>query len=400
MNSTKNILLFDDSTRENLLPLTFTRPIAELRVGITTLKDKWEYVMKCKCSYYTVDYLSKKYPARFESINVFINASVIASEDLAVAIHELNKGEALVSGDIPIAYCSDSPRNPESAGIGKEFKIITYSAGFQCIRNSWDLFVMNDRILRDDFRRLTAGRKSQVLSDTNTILGNGQLFVEEGVKCESTTINTLTGPVYIGKEVEIMEGTVVRGPLALCDHATLKMGAKIYGATTLGPHCKAGGEVHNSIFTGYSSKAHDGFLGNAVLGEWCNLGADTNNSNLKNNYARVKLWNYPQEKFIDTGLQFCGLIMGDHSKCGINTMFNTGTVVGVSANLFGAGFPRNFVPSFSWGGSGGYIVYKPDKALEAAAVAMQRRNIELSDDDKAILNQVYTLTEKFRNFQN
>ena len=255
---------------------------------------------------------------------------------------------------------------------------------------------MNQKVIRDDFQRIVKNRKSKNLSDTNKILGAENVFVEEGVKCECAIINATTGPIYVGSEVEIMEGSIIRGPLALCNNAMLKLGAKIYGATTIGPYCKVGGEVYNSIFTGFSSKAHDGFLGNAILGEWCNLGADTNNSNLKNNYASVKLWSYPDEHFIDTGLQFCGLIMGDHSKCGINTMFNTGTVVGVSANIYGAGFPRNFIPSFAWGGPGGFITYKPEKAFETASIAMGRRGKTLTDEDKSILLKVYELSEKYR----
>ncbi|RPJ66900.1 MAG: glucose-1-phosphate thymidylyltransferase, partial [Alphaproteobacteria bacterium] len=215
---------------------------------------------------------------------------------------------------------------------------------------------------------------------------------------ECAVINANTGPVYIGKNAEIMEGSLIRGPFALCEHSVLKMGAKIYGATTIGPFSKVGGEINNSIITGNSNKAHDGFLGNSVLGEWCNLGADTNNSNLKNNYAEIKLWNYNSEKFTKTGLQFCGLFMGDHSRCGINTMFNTGTVVGVSSNIFGTGFPRNFIPSFSWGGNAGFMVYQKPKAYEAAENAMQRRNVQFTSDDIKILDAVFDLTEKYRKF--
>jgi UDP-N-acetylglucosamine diphosphorylase/glucosamine-1-phosphate N-acetyltransferase len=245
---------------------------------------------------------------------------------------------------------------------------------------------------------LTNGRKSQAISQTNTIIGRENIFIEPGAKIEAAIINASYGPVYIGYDAEIMEGAIVRGPLAMCEHSTLKMGAKIYGATTIGPYCKVGGEVNNSVFTGYSNKAHDGFLGNSVLGEWCNLGADSNNSNLKNNYATVKLFNYPASRFIDTKLQFCGLFMGDHSKCAINTMFNTGTVVGVSTNIFGSGFPRNFVPSFSWGGAAGFMVYKVDKAIETAEIVFGRRNMEFSDDDKEIFQKVFELTEKYRTY--
>jgi UDP-N-acetylglucosamine diphosphorylase/glucosamine-1-phosphate N-acetyltransferase len=261
----------------------------------------------------------------------------------------------------------------------------------------WDIFSNNEKAIASDFELITKGRTSANLSNTNRYIGNN-IFIEEGAKVEFSILNATTGPIYIGKDAEIMEGAIVRGPLALCEHAALKMGAKIYGATTIGPHSKMGGEISNSVIFGYSNKAHDGFLGNSVLGEWCNLGADTNNSNLKNNYALVKVWNYPQERFINTNLQFCGLIMGDHSKSGINTMFNTGTVVGVSANIFGDGFPRNFIPSFSWGGAQGFTVFTINKAFEVASQVMKRRNIDFSDDDKAILTHIFEVTEKYRRF--
>jgi UDP-N-acetylglucosamine diphosphorylase/glucosamine-1-phosphate N-acetyltransferase len=243
---------------------------------------------------------------------------------------------------------------------------------------------------------LTKGRKSQPLNNSCRNIGKGKIFIEEGASANDTTFNTTTGCIYIGKDAEVMEGSVVRGPFALCEHSVLKMSSKIYGATTIGPHSKVGGEVNNSVVFGYSNKAHDGFLGNSVIGEWCNLGADTNNSNLKNNYANVKLWNYSGENFIDTGLQFCGLIMGDHSKCGINTMFNTGTVAGVSSNIFGSGFPRNFIPSFSWGGAQGFTTYRFEHAIETAQLVMQRRNTELTDNDKDILKYIFDNDEKFR----
>lgn len=396
MKNTINTILFDDSNRNNLLPLTFTRPVSELRIGITTIKEKWELLLQSTCSFHTVDYLTRKYPVKLETDNLFVNAAVVPDEKLIQDILKLKTGELLKKKNLIIAYRSDQPENIVKNGWEGRFITFNYDEEIVCIEHSWDIFEKNDKVLRDDFNRITRRRKSQKLSPTNTLLGEENIFAEEGAKCECATINATTGPVYIGSDVEIMEGTVIRGPLALCNHATLKLGSKIYGATTIGPYCKVGGEVHNSVFTGYTSKAHDGFLGNAVLGEWCNLGAGTNNSNLKNNYALVKLWDYTSEHFIDTGLQFCGLIMGDHSKCGINTMFNTGTVVGVSANIFGAGFPRNFIPSFTWGGPGKSILYKIDKAFETAVVAMARRGIELSEEDKSILLKVFGLTEKYR----
>jgi UDP-N-acetylglucosamine diphosphorylase/glucosamine-1-phosphate N-acetyltransferase len=247
-----------------------------------------------------------------------------------------------------------------------------------------------------DFALLTAGRKSAPLSETVSVLSRENVFVEEGFSGEYFTLNASTGPVFLGKGSEIMEGSVIRGPLALGSHSTVKLAAKIYGPTTIGPHCKAGGEINNSVLQGFSNKGHDGFLGNAVVGEWCNLGADTNNSNLKNNYTEVKVWNYPSNRFIRTGLQFCGLIMGDHSKTGINTMLNTGTVAGVSANIFGSGFPRNFIPSFSWGGAAGLVDYKLEKAFETMEEVMRRRDLELTETDKVIFRHIFKETEKYR----
>lgn len=395
MEHFNNIILFDGPSREDLLPLTFTRPVAALRTGISTLKEKWEFITGMDCSYETAPYLQGKYPRITTSNNLYIDGSIIPDENLWYELQKLNPEEVLLSEEQVIAYISMDPLTQDELLSGDRTGI-PYEAECLAIRNTWDIFSLNDQVLRDDFHRLTNKRSSQALSQTNNVLGVENIFVEEGARVEFATLNATTGPIYIGKDVEIMEGALVRGPLALCEHSSLKLGAKIYGATTIGPWCKVGGEVHNSVFTAYSSKAHDGFLGNAVLGEWCNLGADTNNSNLKNNYVHVKLWNYPRNRFVQTGLQFCGLIMGDHSKSAINTMFNTGTVVGVNANIFGAGFPRNFIPSFTWGGPGGIIEYKLDKAFETASVVMERRGLILNNEEKKILEEVYRQTEKYR----
>jgi len=393
MEKKLNFVLFDDSNRNELLPLTFTKPVSQLRIGITTLHEKWELLLGSACSSLTADYLSGKYQAVIQNDNLFINAAVIPDEGLIKAILSLDMGEMLKNNDTLIAYRSTSPATEDH---DKLFRSSDYKNEVIAIKNTWDLFRLNDRVLREDFKRLTLKRKSQVLSTTNKVLGESNIFVEEGVKCECAVINAETGPVYLGRDAEVMEGALIRGPFALCEYSTLKMGAKIYGATTIGPYCKVGGEINNCVISAYSNKAHDGFLGNAVIGEWCNLGADSNNSNLKNTYAVVKLWSYTKERFVDTGLQFCGLIMDDHSKCGINTMFNTGTVVGVCANIFGAGFPRNFIPSFTWGGPGGVITHKPDVALKTAREVMARRNIELTMADEVILCKVFELTKKYR----
>lgn len=388
-----NYILFDGNVRNQLLPFTFTRPVADIRVGILTIREKWEHLLGFTTTTVTEDYLSEKYPFLELEKNIFINASFLPSENLANIVKGLAENQAVFFEEEPIAFFTTEGQEVDF----ENFDIIPYSyKDILRIEHIWDIFSKNGEAINRDFEMLTKGRKSQPIPEGVWIKNPQNIFIEEGAKIEFCTLNASEGPVYIGKDTEIMEGALVRGPFALCEHATLKMGAKIYANTTVGPHSKVGGEVNNSVIFGYSNKGHDGFLGNSVLGEWCNLGADTNNSNLKNNYAEVRLWNYQTEGFARTGLQFCGLMMGDHSKCGINTMFNTGTVVGVSANIFGSGFPRNFVPSFSWGGSGGFTTYKTDKAFEVAKVVMGRRNIEFSEMDAKILEHVFEETAKWR----
>ncbi len=388
-----NYILFDGSVRNQLLPFTFTRPVADIRVGILTIREKWEHLLGFTTTTVTEDYLSEKYPFLELKKNILINASFLPSENLANIIKGLEENQAVFFEEEPIAFFTTEGQEVDF----ETFDIIQYAHNDVLrIEYIWDIFSKNGEAIKRDFEMLTQGRKSQPIPEGVWTKNPQNIFIEEGAKIEFCTLNASEGPIYIGKDAEIMEGALVRGPFALCEHSTLKMGAKIYTNTTVGPHSKVGGEVNNSVIFGYSNKGHDGFLGNSVLGEWCNLGADTNNSNLKNNYAEVRLWDYETEGFARTGLQFCGLMMGDHSKCGINTMFNTGTVVGVSANIFGSGFPRNFVPSFSWGGSGGFTTYKTDKAFEVAKVVMGRRNIEFSEMDAKILEHVFEQTAKWR----
>ena len=382
-----NVILFD-SNRSNFYPLSYTRPISEFRIGILTIKEKWTHYYK-NISTKTEDFLVSKYPIRKQKENLWIDASVLPSKELKTELDSLRNGEVLESNGKIIAFKN---LNYSFKNLNK----INTSILVNSIENIWDIFSDNGREIEADFKLLTKARKSQKISDTNTVIGK-HIFIEKGAKVSCSILNAKNGPIYIGKNAEIMEGAIIRGPFAMCENAVLKMGAKIYGPTTLGPHCKVGGEVNNSVFFGYSSKAHDGFLGNSVIGEWCNLGADTNNSNLKNNYAEVKLWNYEMERFKKTGLQFCGLIMGDHSKCGINTMFNTGTVIGVSANIFGSGFPRNFVPSFSWGGASGFQVYKLPKVFEVASKVFERRKLDFDENEQNILSEVYDMTKRYRN---
>ncbi|OFX85716.1 MAG: glucose-1-phosphate thymidylyltransferase [Bacteroidetes bacterium GWF2_33_16] len=392
-----NYILFDDNSWDNLLPLTFTRPVCEIRTGILTIREKWEKYLNSPISYITKDYLNTKYSLKTGAQNILINGSVIPDLELVKTILDLNNSCSIVKNNQLIAARLEEKEIAEfSYDNVQSYKFSEYSSSLLKINWPWEIFSLNGQNIESDFGLITKNRNSQAISSTNNILGKENIFIEEGVKLEFATLNASTGPIYIGKDAEIMEGSLIRGPFVLGEHSTLKLGAKIYGPTTIGPHCKVGGEVNNSVIMGYSNKAHDGFLGNSVIGEWCNLGADTNNSNLKNNYAEVRLWNYTTEKFIKTGLQFCGLFMGDHSKCAINTMFNTGTVVGVNANIFGEGFPRNFVPSFSWGGSHGFSVFSIEKAFEVAEKVMERRGIKFNETEKNILSKVFEITAHYR----
>lgn len=388
------VILADFDLAPAFLPFTYTKPLAELRMGILTFRERWEYLFRTPCSSWGEDYMQAKYPLEVASDNLIVAATLIPTKSLIDDFKALKAGEALFKGEQLMGYRAESLINSKEAA---SLKKIQYPAEVLSIQHPWELFSKNDEVLRNDFALLTKGKKSNPLSPTNTLVGDaGQLFIEEGASVECSILNTETGPIYVGKNAQIMEGCIVRGGLAMCESAVLKMGAKLYGASTFGPYCKVGGEVNNAILMGYSNKGHEGFLGNSVLGEWCNLGADTNTSNLKNNYAPVKLWSYDTGRFAQTGLQFCGLMMGDHSKTGINTMFNTGTVVGVSANIFGSGFPRNFVPSFSWGGASGYSEYKTNKAFETAAAMMARRGQEFDEIEQAILETVFDRTAQYR----
>ena len=388
-----NYILFDGSARNQLLPFTYTRPVADIRVGILTIREKWEKMLGFTTSTVTEDYLIDKFPMIEMEQNIFINASVLPTEHLVSLIQNLSENKALFIDDEPLAFFAKEDQEIDF----ETFDVLPYTNDdILRIENTWDIFKLNGEAIKRDFKLLTTDRESQLIPEMTVAFNKDQIFIEEGAVLPLCSLNANDGPIYIGKDSEIMEGSMIRGPFALCENATIKMGAKIYGATTIGPHSKIGGEVNNCVIFGYSNKGHDGFLGNSVLGEWCNIGADTNNSNLKNNYAEVRLWDYETEGFAKTGLQFCGLMMGDHSKCGINTMFNTGTVVGVSTNIFGSGFPRNFIPSFSWGGSAGMITYKTDKAFEVAKVVMSRRDIAFTEVDVQILEHIFKETSKWR----
>jgi len=390
-----NYILFDGDVRNSLLPFTYTRPVADIRVGILTIREKWEKYLGLTTTTITEEYLEEKYPMVELAENVLINASFCPTKSLVEKVKNLSKNEAIFKGEDVIAFFTSDSQEEVNFD---DYRQIEFDEALLQIKNTWDIFSLNDKAIQEDFDLITEGRKSQPIPEGTRYLRKENIFIEEGAEIIFATLNASKGPIYIGKDTEIMEGSVVRGPFAMCEHSVLKLNTKIYGATTLGPYCKVGGEVNNSVLMGYSNKGHDGFLGNSVLGEWCNLGADTNNSNLKNNYTEVKLWNYETGRFAKTGLQFCGLMMGDHSKCGINTMFNTGTVIGVSANVFGSGFPRNFIPSYSWGGASGFTEYKTNKVFEVAEVVMQRRNLVFEDKDQKILTHVFEETKKYRNY--
>ena len=381
-----NIILYDQN-RSNYYPLSLTRPISHFRIGILTVEEKWKRYCK-SVSVKTDDYLSQKFAINQTQDNIWINSQILPSQELIVELKNLREGESLTKDNEVFAF-----RN--RLFDFERLNAIESNVKLNIINNLTDIFLNNFSEIENDFK-IFANNQSNTLNNTNICLGD-QIFIDNGADIRCSILNAEKGPIYIGKNVEIMEGSIIQGPCAILDNAVLKMGSKIYGGTTIGPYCKIGGEVSNSIFFGYSSKAHDGYLGNSIIGEWCNLGANTNVSNLKNNYANIKLWNYNYEKFIDTGLQFCGLIMGDHSKSGINTMFNTGTIIGVGVNIFGAGFPRNFIPSFSWGGAHGFQNYQVDKFFDVASKVCFRRNIKFSKIDQEILLFVYNMTKRYRN---
>lgn len=385
-----NYILFDDSSRNNLMPLTLVRPIADIRIGILTIREKWEKYLGEQTSTITEPYLAKKFPIKEGKQNILINGSVCPTPEMVKAVKNLKINETLNTKEYIIAMNVGQDISGE-ANLGVE-KRRDFEGEHIKLKHTYDVFSKNDKAIRDDFELLTKGRKSAKLSESNNVIGAENIFVEEGATVEFATLNAKKGPIYIGMDSEIMENSTIRGPFALCDHAVVKMAAKIYGATTIGPYSKVGGEINNSVIFAHSNKAHDGFLGHSVIGEWCNLGSDTNTSNLKNTYEPVRLWNYPQASFVSTGLTFCGLIMGDHSKCGINTMFNTGTVVGVNCNIFGSGFQRNYIPSFRWGGTGRQSNYQIEKAFDVAKIVYGRRGKEFDKMEQDLLKAVFDLT--------
>jgi UDP-N-acetylglucosamine diphosphorylase/glucosamine-1-phosphate N-acetyltransferase len=391
-----NYILYDGSVRNALLPFTYTKPVADIRIGILTIRQKWEKHLGFTTTTLTEEYLEEKYPMVEMANNVMINASFLPTNKLVELVKELKENQAIYKNNEVIAFYTTEKQEEV---IFEDYEKIEFQNDVIQIKHTWDLFVLNDAAIRLDFDLITEGRKSQPIPEGINFLNKEDIFIEEGAEVLFSTLNASTGPIYIGKDAIIMENSAIRGPFSLGSDSVVKMGAKIYGATTVGPNCTVGGEIKNCVIMGYSNKGHEGYIGNSVIGEWCNLGAGTNSSNLKNNYAQVKLWSYETERFAKTGLQYCGLMMGDHSRSAIATMFNTGTVVGVNTNIYGSNFPRNFIPSFSWGGAAGFSVYQIPKAIETVSLVLQRKGLEFDAKEQRILQHVFDLTAKYRNFK-
>jgi len=391
-----NFILFEDNSRISLRPLTFFRPVSAIRIGILTIAEKWEKRLQHPVSFLTEIYLQEKFTLKVGTNNYLLNGSILPNQELIPEILSLEPDSSLMHNDTVIAMhlTAESLKHFNSINA-PELRAKESKVPFIKIDNTWDIFINNKQAIYDDFMLITRGRSSAKLSATSKVIGNN-LFIEEGASIECSSINTVNGPVYIGKGAEVMQGCHIEGPAAVCEHSVLKMGALIYKGTTIGPWCKAGGEISNSILFGYSSKAHDGFLGDSVIAEWCNLGAGTITSNLKNNYKPVKQWSYSLGKFVDTGLQFCGLVMGDHCKTGIHTMFNSGTTIGVCSNIFGANYQRNFIPSFSWGGTSGFKKHILTEAIYTAKAVYARRELPFSPADENIFNEIFELTNENR----
>jgi len=387
-----NYILFDDTNRQQLFPFTLSRPVCEIRAGILTIKQKWEKYLGQHCAYHTETYLKDKYASlskeHSQEVCLYINGAVFPSSELILEINNLSSDTTLIKNNKIIAIACKA-YDPNFNPNHHNYKSIECKTAIQTLEKPWEIFAQNGKNIQDDFTLLTKNRSSAPIDTSNQVIHPSNIFIEEGATVLCSILNATAGPIYIAKHAEVMEGSMIRGPFALGEHSALKMGAKIYGPTTIGPESKVGGEVNNSVIFGYSNKAHDGFLGNSVIGEWCNLGADTNNSNLKNNYGQVKVWDMANNDWQATGLQFCGLLMGDHSKAGINTMFNTGTLTGFCANIFDGGFPPKFIPNFSWGGHKNAPKFELEKAIEVAAKVFERRGLQFGDGDRTIFQHLF-----------
>lgn len=393
------INLFDTASAAYLLPFTHTRPAADIRCGILTMRERWlQYLQATESGSITTVLLSKVFPALYGEDNLYLNGNIFANVPLAIVVSNLQPGQALIQDETVIAIRTPQQLDYEAINKGslKDFEPVLFKEAIIALKNVWDIFVLNDYALRADFELLTHNQTSAAIPEGIRVIGDrDKLFLAEGAQIYDGVFNTSTGPIFIDEDAEVMEGVMLRGPLYLGKHGAIKMGAKIYGATTIGHGSKVGGEISNTVFFDYSNKGHDGFLGNAVIGSWCNLGADTNSSNLKNNYDEVSIWSEHENRMVRTGLQFCGLLMGDHSKCGINTMFNTGTVVGVSCNIYGGDFPDKFIPSFSWGGKHDRTSYQFDKAIDTAKRMMARRSMEPSAEEIELLKYICKNSQQY-----
>lgn len=395
----RNIILFDDESREQMLPLSYTRPVAEIRTGIYTIRERWEKLLKGKASYITSEYLSQRFPIHIEDDNIVINGAIMPNDRLVRLIELLEPNEALMDGGNLLAARLNHHQFENllrDEAIEEISGLEMADTPFIHLAYPWDLFLYLRATIEYDYNLITRGRVSQTIPSNNQVIAGDNIFLEEGAQVSCAILNAQSGPIYIGRNAQVMEGAILRGPVTIGEGSTIKMGAKIYGPTAIGPDCKIGGELKDVVILGHSNKAHDGYLGNSIIGEWCNLGAGTTTSNLKNNYSTVRMWDYSTCTMRDSGLQFLGLVMGDHSKAGIQTMFNTGTIVGVSSNIFGEGFPPKFVPSFTWGGASGLITHRLDEALSTASKVMARRDIEFTSIDENILRKVFELSVMYR----
>lgn len=374
-----------DTNWKNFLPVSFTRPVSQLRCGILKVYEKWEKLLNANSVAVSEEYLNKKFFKEVGGSTLIINSKVLPNKNIIEAIQGLEDKEILTSEGTWLAIRSEDGFDQEK---WKDAQPITYSGGFSVLENWWDLYKQNGTEIENDFALITQGRNSKPLSSSNTLIGTSdKVFIEEGAYIEGCSLNTDFGSIYIGKNVEVMEGTSIRGGFSVLEESKIKLGAKIYGPTSIGPKCRIGGEVKNSIVQGYSNKSHDGYLGNSVIGEWVNLGAGTNCSNLKNTFSKAKVWSYDGEGMIDSGETFLGCCIGDFSKTGISTMLNTASVVGVNANVFGAGFQKKCIASFSWGVS---EIYTLEKAWEVNKNIAQMNGEELSDKDYLILQSIYS----------
>lgn len=391
-----NVILFDHTQREALYPIVFTRPVSSIRVGMLSIQQKWESLLNVVVSTLVPDYLSAKFPSKFETEDLYINASVLPSKPLIDEILKLNTNQKLVKGDLLLAFYGEKMKWEKVEKLASKLEAVESESVIVNIKNTWDIISLLKPELQSDFNLVAERFTPAQIPSYTTAIERNNIWVGANVKLGACILNATEGEIVIDDDAEIMDGAMVKGPVYLGKHSCIKMGAKIYGPVSVGEHCKLGGEVCDSILQAYSNKGHDGFLGHSYLGEWCNLGADTNTSNLKNTYEPVRLWNYSTKKFDRTGMQFLGLIMGDHSKTGINTMLNTGTVIGVACNVYGGGFPRNFIPDFSMGSSHKMEKFPLKKVFEMAGAMMQRRKIEFSHSDEEILTSVFEITKEFR----